>query len=337
MQATSDPSLKKRFFLIALVLAGLASLVTAFLVFDALSRDRDDRNLIAAGEPSNSPVPEELDGSLTELLEANKILPLTAEEAREANEDIPFSQEPVEPARSVRLDQYAFTDAEIDRAVECLTSAIYYEAGFQPDQGKRAVAQVILNRVRHPAYPASVCDVIYEGSQRKTGCQFTFTCDGSLFRPPQSAAWQAARTVAIKAVTGTVEPSVGMATHYHADYVLPYWAKSLTKIDQVGQHIFYRWRGNWGKRASFSIRPMPDRLEVETAEAMPADASDFSLIDEVVGLNGNAYRIPVDENPIRADGMGQPTAEGNQLRSDEENVRLRADERAGTLILDETD
>ena len=75
-------------------------------------------------------------------------------------------------------------DATRARALDCLTSAIYYEAGQESTDGQRAVAQVVLNRVRHPAFPASVCGVVYEGSTRATGCQFTFTCDGSLARAP---------------------------------------------------------------------------------------------------------------------------------------------------------
>jgi hypothetical protein len=114
------------------------------------------------------------------------------------------------------------------------------------------VAQVILNRVRHPAYPKSICGVVYQGSERKTGCQFTFTCDGSLARRPERDRWEQARMIAIGAISGAVEPSVGMATHYHANYVLPYWASSLDKISQIGTHIFYRWKGAWGRRRAFS-------------------------------------------------------------------------------------
>ena len=78
------------------------------------------------------------------------------------------------------------------QALECLASAVYYEAGNQDDDGERAVAQVVLNRVRHPAFPASVCGVVYEGSTRPTGCQFTFTCDGSLYRQPDADGWRRA-------------------------------------------------------------------------------------------------------------------------------------------------
>ena len=137
------------------------------------------------------------------------------------------------------------------RALECLTSAVYYEAGQESTDGQRAVAQVILNRVRHPAFPANVCGVVYEGSTRPTGCQFTFTCDGSLTRGPALGAWQRARSVAEAALAGFVYKPVGTATHYHADYVVPYWAPTLTKNAVIGAHIFYRWAGGWGQPAAF--------------------------------------------------------------------------------------
>ncbi|MBT8408978.1 MAG: cell wall hydrolase [Alphaproteobacteria bacterium] len=139
------------------------------------------------------------------------------------------------------------------RAQLCLAQAIYYEAGYEPLAGRRAVAQVVLNRVRHPAYPNSVCGVVYEGA-KKPVCQFSFTCDGSLERRPGTAAWKAAEQVAAEALAGKVEPSVGMATHYHADYVAPYWAPKLTKVNKTGLHIFYRWPGQWGRRNAFGQR-----------------------------------------------------------------------------------
>ena len=138
------------------------------------------------------------------------------------------------------------------RALECLTSAVYYEAGQESTEGQRGVAQVVLNRVRHPAFPATVCGVVYEGSTRPTGCQFTFTCDGSLTRGQMTESWRRARSVAEAALAGFVYKPVGTATHYHANYVVPYWAPTLTKNAVVGAHIFYRWAGNWGRPASFT-------------------------------------------------------------------------------------
>jgi hypothetical protein len=111
---------------------------------------------------------------------------------------------------------------------------------------------VVLNRVRHPAFPSSVCGVVYQGSTRATGCQFTFTCDGSLARAPERSSWNRAREVAKAALAGFVQPSVGNATHYHANYVAPYWAPTLAKSAAIGAHLFYRWSGGWGRPAAFT-------------------------------------------------------------------------------------
>jgi spore germination cell wall hydrolase CwlJ-like protein len=138
------------------------------------------------------------------------------------------------------------------QALNCLASAIYYEAGNQDENGERAVAQVVLNRVRHPAFPGSVCGVVYEGSTRPTGCQFTFTCNGSLSRQPDAGGWRRAMQIATEALNGSVYAPVGWATHYHADYVVPYWASTMAKNAIVGAHLFYRWNGGWGQPAVFS-------------------------------------------------------------------------------------
>ena len=138
-------------------------------------------------------------------------------------------------------------------ALRCLTQAIYYEAANEPDEGKRAVAQVVLNRLRHPAYPNSVCGVVYEGANAPV-CQFSFTCDGSLLRAPMARQWQESRWVARAALAGRVAPEVGSATHYHADYVLPRWAFTLGKLQKIGTHIFYRFPGRAGSAGVFADR-----------------------------------------------------------------------------------
>jgi spore germination cell wall hydrolase CwlJ-like protein len=138
------------------------------------------------------------------------------------------------------------------QALECLASAEYYETGNQDENGERAVAQVVLNRVRHPAFPSTVCGVVYEGSTRPTGCQFTFTCDGSLYRQPDAEGWHRAYRIAEEALAGSVYAPVGYATHYHANYVVPYWAQTMAKNAIVGAHIFYRWAGGWGQAAAFA-------------------------------------------------------------------------------------
>lgn len=140
------------------------------------------------------------------------------------------------------------------RALQCLTNAIYYEAASEAIGGQRAVAQVVLNRVAHPSYPNSVCGVVFQGSERKTGCQFSFTCDGSMKRTPGAGAWARAQRVAQDALSGSVYNPVGLATHYHTVWIYPYWAPSLDHIGTIGAHRFYRWKGLAGKPNAFTAR-----------------------------------------------------------------------------------
>ena len=182
----------------------------------------------------------------------NQIRDLAPETALQVNATIPLANGP-NPAAT----PFAFGKSSAEsraRAVECLTSAIYYEAAQEHTDGQRGVAQVILNRVRHPAFPNSVCGVVFEGSTRATGCQFTFTCDGSMAHAPLPDLWNRARKVADEALKGAVYAPVGLATHYHANYVVPYWASSLVKTSVQGAHIFYRWPGGWGRPAAFNDR-----------------------------------------------------------------------------------
>jgi spore germination cell wall hydrolase CwlJ-like protein len=172
--------------------------------------------------------------------------------AQQQNDAIPVLDQPVEVAAEFRL--LASQPETYATALQCMTQAVYYEAAVEPLEGRRGVAQVVLNRVRHPAYPNSVCGVVYQGSERRTGCQFSFTCDGSLLRGPMAGPWREAQEVARAALAGYVERSVGTATHYHADYVLPYWAYSLGKIGKLGRHIFYRFNGGAGRAGSFNAR-----------------------------------------------------------------------------------
>ena len=176
---------------------------------------------------------------------------MAPDQALQVNQEIPLAGGPNPPAAP-----FAFKGDKGARAqaLQCLASAVYYEAGSQDDDGERAVAQVVLNRVRHPAFPASVCGVVYEGSTRATGCQFTFTCDGSLYRQPDAAGWRRAYAIAQQALNGSVYAPVGYATHYHANYVVPVWAQTLSKNAVVGAHIFYRWAGGWGQQPAFTQR-----------------------------------------------------------------------------------
>lgn len=150
-------------------------------------------------------------------------------------------------------------------AETCLTQAIYYEAASEPDEGQRAVAQVVLNRVRSPAYPHSVCGVVFQDSARTDHkCQFTFACDGALARRPSVAGWARAGKVAREALAGMSFAPVGMATHYHTLAVSPFWSSSLQPVAVVGAHIFYRSPGAAGTPSAFTIaysghEPQPGR------------------------------------------------------------------------------
>ena len=139
------------------------------------------------------------------------------------------------------------------RALQCLTTAIYYEAASEPDAGQRAVAQVVLNRVAHPLWPNSVCGVVFQGSERP-GCQFSFACDGSMARAPVRMWWDRARSVATRALAGDVYAPVGLATYYHTGAVNPVWAARQTFIGAIGAHLFYRPPGGGGTPGAFTDR-----------------------------------------------------------------------------------
>jgi spore germination cell wall hydrolase CwlJ-like protein len=209
------------------------------------------------------------------------------EQAQMINARLPFANGPLQAAAPF---QVSGSDIDQRRALLCLTQAVYYEAGFEPLEGRRAVAQVVLNRMRHPAFPKSVCGVVYQGAG--TGvCQFTFVCDGALYRRPAGDAWRQAETIARAALAGYVDGTVGEATHYHADYVAPRWAPLLAKVAQIGQHIFYRWPGAWGQRQAFvgryigeprdplSMRPpMPVVSATEQAAVLTGPITDGTVL-----------------------------------------------------------
>jgi Cell Wall Hydrolase len=124
--------------------------------------------------------------------------------------------------------------------LDCLSEAVYYEARSEDTLGQMAVAEVVLNRVRDSRFPKTVCAVVYQGHYRDTGCQFTFTCDGSLAHKPRGEAWDRAKDVALNMMLGLNKPVTNKATHYHTDYVNPYWKAGLVETKVIGTHIFYR-------------------------------------------------------------------------------------------------
>ncbi|SNS67025.1 cell wall hydrolase [Sphingopyxis indica] len=174
------------------------------------------------------------------------------------------------PAKPYVFRGASATDRE--RAHYCLTAAVYYEAGSETDAGMRGVAQTVLNRVRHPSFPNSVCGVVFQGSQRAGVCQFTFACDGAMARAPNRAGWLRASRIASAALGGAVFPGVGLATHYHTTAIWPRWGQSLVMTNIVGAHIFHRWRGRWG---------MPDAFRVPYLGREPVPGPYLAVADQL--------------------------------------------------------
>ncbi|MBB3955835.1 cell wall hydrolase [Novosphingobium sediminicola] len=192
-----------------------------------------------------------------------------------------------------------------ERALSCLTAAVYYEAASEPDDGQRAVAQVVLNRMAHPAYPKSVCGVVFQGSERATGCQFTFTCDGALMRKPSRYFWSRAETVARAALAGYVYAPVGLATHYHTFAVHPYWADSLNFIGQIGAHRFYRMHGPAGDTGAFRfVHTISEPLPVRHQRVAFANRE---LVDDPIAIE-RAYAAKIGQTISAAPHGGAPVA-----------------------------
>ncbi|KQN05898.1 MULTISPECIES: cell wall hydrolase [Sphingomonas] len=199
-------------------------------------------------------------------VEPVKFVDLSPEDARAFNATVPFSTDPNPAARPFR---FAGGPEDLARATDCMAAGILYEAG-DDTLGERAVAQVVLNRLHHPAFPKTVCGVVFEGQDRSTGCQFSFSCDGAITRwHPTEDAWRRAREVAAASLSGAVFKQVGYATHYHTDWVVPYWQSSLDKITAVNTHLFFRWSGWWGTPPAFGRHP-------ETVEPVIAQLAELS-------------------------------------------------------------
>ncbi|MGA0599743.1 cell wall hydrolase [Caulobacter sp. KR2-114] len=245
---------------------------------------------------------------------------ITQDDARRLNSLMPFQLETPTPAQPFYLRALG---PQRDRALLCLTQAIYYEAGLEPTEGQEAVAQVILNRMRHPAFPKTICGVVYQGSQQITGCQFSFTCDGSRDRAPEPDVWKRAHAVAEQAVSGFVMPLVGTATHYHADYVFPRWGPTLVKLTQIGAHIFYRLPGPLGRPGAFvgpySGRELEVSMQGPSAETLAAAkaAAEAGLAPAGPAIDPTAAAEPPHAVPGQMVG-------GRRLPTREEIARINA-------------
>lgn len=186
--------------------------------------------------------------------------------------------------------------------LECLAQAVYYEARGESARGQAAVAQVVLNRVKHPAFPKTVCGVVFQGAGR-AGCQFSFACDGSMRRRREPGAWEAAREVATRALTGAARADVGSATHFHTTQVSPIWAPQMLRVTQVGLHVFYKFSPR--RKA---IRGAPTvQTAVLTAGSPEPDAAELHIAPTVE----KAIETSLDAAPATApavESAAQPAA-----------------------------
>lgn len=133
---------------------------------------------------------------------------------------------------------------ELSAEGQCLAKAVYFEARGEAVDGQLAVAQVILNRVKSPKFPDTICGVVYQNETHKHRCQFSFACDGVSDTPFEGEAWETAKRVSLVALSGRWEDITFGAKNYHAVYVRPAWSDSLVETGQHGRHIFYREGGS---------------------------------------------------------------------------------------------
>ncbi|PVX30481.1 cell wall hydrolase [Sphingomonas pokkalii] len=223
-------------------------------------------------------------------------LALDPDAARARNQALPFDRGPNPPAQPFQANWLA--PAELEQGLECLTAAIYYEATTESVAGQRAVAQVVLNRLRHPRFPKRICDVVYQGAERHTGCQFTFACDGSLARPHIPRRWLIAKAIANAALHGAISASVGQATHYHAAYVFARWAPELRKVAMIGTHIFYAPHQRYGAFPLTVTAPAP----IPTATPGPVPTLSLPPVAAPAIATSTAPRAEPSPQAARAGG-----------------------------------
>lgn len=325
IRAVSAAAARRRAVVLIAAAALVAAMVTGFLNRRVPQYPVKHRITVLA--PTISPAPV----IPVPVVPPQVYKPLTEVDAVEENASRPLDSRPLEVARPFVLAHDANEQSAWSKAVHCLELANYYEAASEGAQGMRAVTQVVLNRVRHPSFPHSICQVVFQGAERPTGCQFTFACDGSMNRTPVPALLARARAVAVEALAGRVEPAVGMATHYHANFVVPYWADSLDKIRTLGAHIFYVWHGAAGSRAAFHAAYAGEPADPDSA--LLAQAS----LDETAqsGLASGAGPLAADVQRVNlVAASGKKAHERAYLVADERPSLLKADEAgsAGKLV-----
>ncbi|HHY50672.1 MAG TPA: cell wall hydrolase [Alphaproteobacteria bacterium] len=232
----------------------------------AMTRDFDGlrARLAALWNPGGSGTPEpvhEEPPTENEVIVVAAITPEVSTEALDAIDDAALGGAPLPRSQSQQL-AYARADVPMtvfdgvlrdkqgrvvsDKELNCMATAIYFEARGESYRGQIAVGQVVLNRVRHRLYPDTICGVVYQNQHRRNACQFSFACDGRPERVTEAKAWAQAEEVARKVIAGDLYlTEVGYATHYHATYVYPHWAPRMTKVTKIGMHVFYHFKRGW--------------------------------------------------------------------------------------------
>jgi len=201
-----------------------------------------------------------------------------------------------------------------DRERRCLATAIYFEARGEPERGQVAVAQVILNRVRSPIFPQTICGVVYQGQMRK-GCQFSFACDGNTDTPKNNDQWELAQDLSKRIMGGDLWlPEVGYSTFYHANYVSPRWARSMSKIDKIGRHIFYKKRNEAPYVVEASAEPESDDSD-DTGYLMPtlSLASAVGAVSSSVSAVTNTVTSSVSSSVTAVAGTTTPPTQAMSL------------------------
>ncbi len=190
------------------------------------------------------------------------------------------------------------------RDTQCLAQAVYYEARGESPSGQAAVAQVVLNRVRHPAFPKTICGVVFQ--HVGDDCQFSFACNGAMRQPVDQTSWRRATAVANRALSGAVMAEVGAATHFQAVRAGAGWAGSLAKVAQIGEHIFYRFTGRAGTPRMFKAEPQRSDSDVDAN----ADADRVHAVFTVATASP-APAPPAEAKPatgdVKATTTGAPT------------------------------
>ncbi len=230
------------------------------------------------------------------------------------------------------------------RSAICLTTAIYYEAASESDDGQRAVAQVILNRVRHPSWPNTVCGVVYQGSDGPV-CQFSYACDGAMARRPQLAQWIRASRIAREALAGYVYAPVGASTFYHTPQVNPAWNKKMIVSHVIGNHIFFRLPGINGTPVALNQRyagneplpgPKPKAYDAAALARMAA-ARAKAQTALPVPLPGSTLPAPqISAVPVPMP-VQPPTIQGQPVAPSAKPVAVSEDSRYNQGSLPESD